>query len=47
MTGWLALPREWLGSMGEITRFCGRVMGLVYSGRVFTFTGEALRQAGS
>ena len=46
MTGWLALPREWLGSIGEITRFCGRVMGLVYSGRVFTFTGEALRQAG-
>jgi phospholipid/cholesterol/gamma-HCH transport system permease protein len=46
MTGWLALPREWLSSMGEISRFCLRVMGLVYSGRVFQFFGEALRQAG-
>jgi phospholipid/cholesterol/gamma-HCH transport system permease protein len=32
--------------LGEIARFCGRVMGLVYSGRVFGFFGEALRQAG-
>ena len=32
--------------MGEISRFCLRVMGLVYSGRVFQFFGEALRQAG-
>ena len=31
---------------GEIAGFCGRVMGLVYSGRVFKFFGEALRQAG-
>ena len=43
---WLAVPRDWLASMGEITRFCLRVMGLVYSGRVFQFFGEALRQAG-
>ena len=43
---WLAVPRDWLSSMGEIFRFCGRVMGLVYSGRVFQFFGEALRQAG-
>jgi phospholipid/cholesterol/gamma-HCH transport system permease protein len=42
----LALPKMWLGSLGEIARFCGRVMGLVYSGRVFRFFGEALRQAG-
>src|SRR3954469_15026963 len=46
MPGWLAVPRDWLTSMGEIFRFCGRVMGLVYSGRVFQFFGEALRQAG-
>ena len=46
MPGWLAVPRDWLSSLGEITRFCGRVMGLVYTGRVFTFFGEALRQAG-
>jgi phospholipid/cholesterol/gamma-HCH transport system permease protein len=43
---WLAVPRDWLASLGEIARFCGRVMGLVYSGRVFTFFGESLRQAG-
>jgi phospholipid/cholesterol/gamma-HCH transport system permease protein len=46
MPGWLALPRDWLSSLGEIARFGGRVMGLVYSGRVFQFFGEALRQAG-
>src|SRR6476620_4607468 len=42
----LALPKMWLDSLGETARFCGRVMGLVYSGRVFKFFGEALRQAG-
>src|SRR5919198_1337519 len=46
MPGWLAVPRDWLASLGEIARFCGRTMGLVYSGRVFQFFGEALRQAG-
>ena len=46
MTGWLALPRDWLGSLGDIARFGGRVMGYVYSGRVMQFFGEALRQAG-
>src|SRR6476660_3024043 len=44
--GWLALPREWLSSAGDIGRFSGRVMGLVYSGRVMHFFGESLRQAG-
>src|SRR6266480_2327391 len=46
MPGWLAVPRDWLASLGEISRFCGRTMGLVYSGRVLQFFGEALRQAG-
>src|SRR5919106_2913790 len=46
MPGWLALPRDWLASLGEIARFGGRVMGLVYSGRVMQFFGESLRQAG-
>src|SRR3954467_13109224 len=46
MPGWLAVPRDWLASLGEIARFCTRTMGLVYSGRVFQFFGEALRQAG-
>jgi Permease MlaE len=46
MPGWLAVPRDWLASLGEIARFCGRTMGLVYSGRVLQFFGESLRQAG-
>jgi phospholipid/cholesterol/gamma-HCH transport system permease protein len=46
MPGWLALPRDWLASLGDIARFCAKVMGLVYSGRVLQFFGEALRQAG-
>src|SRR6187200_1321772 len=44
--GWLAVPRDWIASFGEIAKFCGRILGLVYSGRVFRFFGEALRQAG-
>jgi len=44
--GWTSVPRDWFSSLGEIFRFAGRVMGLVYSGRVFQFFGEALRQAG-
>ena len=46
MTGWLALPRGWIDSLGEIARFGTSVAGQVYSGRVFRFFGEALRQAG-
>src|SRR5919204_1004766 len=46
MPGWLALPRSWLDSLGEISRFGGTVMGQVYVGRVLRFFGEALRQAG-
>jgi phospholipid/cholesterol/gamma-HCH transport system permease protein len=46
MDGWLALPRDWLASFGDIARFSARVVGVVLSGRVFPFFGEALRQAG-
>ncbi len=46
MIGWLAIPREWFGSLGDIARFGGQVMGNVYSGRVMQFFGESLRQAG-
>jgi phospholipid/cholesterol/gamma-HCH transport system permease protein len=46
MPGWLAIPRDWLGSLGDVARFSGRVMAIVYSGRVIRFFGEALRQAG-
>src|SRR3954447_12177236 len=46
MPGWMAVPRGWLDSIGEISRFCAMGAGQVYSGRVFRFFGEALRQAG-
>jgi phospholipid/cholesterol/gamma-HCH transport system permease protein len=46
MTGWLEVPRGWLDSFGEIVNFGVRTAGLVYSGRVFKFFGESLRQAG-
>jgi phospholipid/cholesterol/gamma-HCH transport system permease protein len=44
---WLAQPREWVATFGEITKFCWRVaIREVYGLRVFRFFGEALRQAG-
>jgi phospholipid/cholesterol/gamma-HCH transport system permease protein len=43
---WLAIPREWLASFGEIVRFCATVVAEVFSLKVFRFFGEALRQAG-
>jgi phospholipid/cholesterol/gamma-HCH transport system permease protein len=43
---WLTVPRDWLASAGEILKFCGRILGQVYSLRVFRFFGEALRQSG-
>jgi len=46
MSSWLAAPREWFDSFGEMARFGSRVAGLVYSGRVLKFFGESLRQAG-
>jgi phospholipid/cholesterol/gamma-HCH transport system permease protein len=35
-----------VASFGEISKFCGRVLGDVYRLRVLRFFGEALRQAG-
>ena len=46
MNGWLAIPREWIASFGDIVKFCARVVGEVFGLRVFRFFGEALRQAG-
>jgi phospholipid/cholesterol/gamma-HCH transport system permease protein len=46
VTGWIDAPRAWLDAFGEIARFGTRVAGLVYSGRVFRFLGETIRQAG-
>jgi phospholipid/cholesterol/gamma-HCH transport system permease protein len=44
--GWLDVPRDWLDSFGEMARFGSRVAGHVFSGRVFRYFGEGLRQAG-
>ena len=46
MNGWLAVPRDWLATFGEIVQFCGRVVGEVLSLKVLRFFGEALRQSG-
>jgi phospholipid/cholesterol/gamma-HCH transport system permease protein len=46
MSGWLAIPREWVASFGDIVKFCSRVVGEVFGLKVFRFFGEALRQAG-
>ena len=46
MNGWLAMPRGWFDSFGEIARFGVRVAGQVYSGKALRFFGEAIRQAG-
>ncbi|MFI5004015.1 MAG: ABC transporter permease [Solirubrobacterales bacterium] len=46
MNEWLALPREWISSTGEIAGFVGEVVREVYGLRVFRFFGETLRQAG-
>ena len=44
--GWLEVPKDWIASFGDIAKFSGKVLGSVYSGRVFRFFGETLRQAG-
>jgi phospholipid/cholesterol/gamma-HCH transport system permease protein len=44
--GWLAVPRDWIASFGEIVKFCSRIVGEVFGLKVFKFFGEALRQAG-
>jgi len=46
VNGWLAMPRGWFDSFGEIARFGVRVAGQVYSGKALRFFGEAIRQAG-
>ena len=46
MNGWLAVPKDWIASFGDIVKFCGQAFGDIFNGRVFGFFGEALRQAG-
>ena len=43
---WLAIPRDWIASFGEIVRFCSTVVAEIFTLKVFRFFGEALRQAG-
>jgi phospholipid/cholesterol/gamma-HCH transport system permease protein len=43
---WLAMPREWLASTGEIGSFATHMIRDVWGLRVFRFFGETLRQAG-
>jgi phospholipid/cholesterol/gamma-HCH transport system permease protein len=42
----LAAPKGWVESFGEITKFSGRVLRDIFTGRVFKFFGETLRQSG-
>ena len=42
----MSVPKDWIASFGDIAKFCARVVAHVFSGRVFRFFGEALRQAG-
>ena len=44
--GWLAVPRDWVSSFGEIVKFCGGIVAQVFTLKVLRFFGEALRQAG-
>ena len=43
---WLAVPRDWIASLGDIAKFAARDFYEVFGGRVFRFFGETLRQAG-
>ena len=42
----IAVPRDLIGSLGDLSRFASRVVGEVASLRVLRFGGEALRQSG-
>ncbi len=44
--GWLAVPKDWISSFGEIVKFCSRIVAEVFTLKVLRFFGEALRQAG-
>src|SRR4028119_297918 len=44
--GWLAVPRDWLASFGEITKFCLKIVTLGFTLRGFRCFGGALGRAG-
>jgi len=43
---WLAVPRDMLASLGDIAKFCWRVVIEVFEGKALGYFGETLRQAG-
>ncbi len=45
-SSWLDVPRDWIASLGDIAKFCWRVIAEVFEGRALRFFGETLRQAG-
>ena len=44
--GWLSVPRDWIANFGVIAKFAATVVAEVFTGKVFRFFGEALRQCG-
>jgi phospholipid/cholesterol/gamma-HCH transport system permease protein len=42
----VAIPKTWVEAFGEILKFTGQIVREVFTGRVFKFFGEALRQSG-
>src|SRR6059058_2380072 len=46
MQRYLAAPRDWIASLGDMSKFAARDFREVFGLRVFRFFGEALRQAG-
>src|SRR5919107_1338616 len=42
----LEIPKAWMTQVGEIGKFAGRDFGEIFSGNVFKYTGEMLRQCG-
>jgi phospholipid/cholesterol/gamma-HCH transport system permease protein len=43
---WLAVPRDWVASLGDIAKFAARDFYEIFGGRILKFFGEVLRQAG-
>jgi phospholipid/cholesterol/gamma-HCH transport system permease protein len=46
MEEWIAVPKGWVESFGDLTKFCAQVVREVLGLRVLRFFGETLRQAG-
>jgi len=42
----LEVPKQWMSVVGEMAKFGGRDFGEIFSGKVFKYTGEMLRQCG-